>query len=212
MAIIARASSGGGESFVPAPAGLHRAICCDVVDLGMVAGKWGEKHKVRLIWQTEALMPDGKPYLVDQRYTLSLDERSILRRDLETWGGKALTLQQAAGFDLEKLVGVTCALLIVHKPGRDGDRVFANVQTVLPKMPGAPLTIRDYIRVIHRQPVTPGHVLPGQLPPKPIGPSFAPPPTGWPAVLPEAKPALAGDPFEGDAHEQHTVTADDIPF
>lgn len=219
MAIIARTTN-TGESFVPAPAGLHRAICCDVVDLGMVPGKWGEKHKVRIIWQTEALMPDGKPYLVDQRYTLSLDERSILRRDLESWGGKPLTLSQAAGFDLERLVGVTCALLVVQKPGRDGNRVFANVQTVLPKMPGAALQVRDYVRVANRQqnnPVASGvdftKRLAAAAPPTPIGPSFAPPPTGWPAVLPEPKPAAP--PFDDGPFTEsaaHTVTADDIPF
>lgn len=203
MAIIAKASS-NGEAFTPAPAGLHRAICCDVVDLGMVAGKWGEKHKVRLIWQTEALMPDGKPYLVDQRYTLSLDERSILRRDLETWGGKQLTLAQAAGFDLENLVGVTCALLIVHRPGQNGDRVFANVQTVLPKMPGAVLQIRDYVRVIHRTPPAAAAAKPAS---PPIGPSFAPPPQGWPPVLPEPK---APDPFA--TASAANITADDVPF
>lgn len=204
MPIIARASTSTGESFVPAPAGLHRAICCDVVDLGMVPGQWGEKHKVRVIWQTEALMPDGKPYMVDQRYTLSLDERSNLRRDLEAWRGKPFTLTEAAGFDLERLIGVSCQLLVVHKPGRDGERVFANVQAVLPRMPGHTLAIRDYVRVIHRAPPD-GK----QATPKPIGPSHAPAPAGWPAVLPEPPAANTADPFGDDPS---ALTADSIPF
>jgi hypothetical protein len=190
MSIIAKASEHSGESFVPAPAGLHRAICCDVVDLGMVTGQFGTKHLVRLIWQTEAAMPDGKPYLVDRRYTLSLDDRANLRRDLEAWRGRPFNLTEAAGFDLERLIGVPCALLVTHKPGRDGTRVFANVQTVLPPMAGAPLSVRDYIRVALR-PQTPTSAPPTATPP-PIGPSY---------------PAPAVDPFSASP-----VTADDIPF
>jgi len=223
MAIIAKASSGGefGELFTPAPQGVHRAICVDVIDLGMKPTKWGkDKHFVRLVWQLEMSMPDGRPYMADRRYGLSLDDRSSLRHDLETWAGKPLSLEQAAGFDLERLIGVTCTLMIVHKPGNDVGKVFANVTAVLPKQAGAQLFIRDYVRVINRTPLTNPIA-----PQKPIGPSFAPPPNGypqrtvlapagttWPSVLPEPKPALAGDPFEGDAHEAHTVTADDIPF
>lgn len=210
MAIIAKASNSGNDNFVPAPAGLHRAILCDVVDRGRVDGKFGPKHLVRLVWQTEALMPDGKPYLIDRNYTLSLDERSALRHDLESWAGRPMTLEQAAGFDLEKLLGVSCALLVTQKPSRDGSRMFSNVTAVLPKQAGAPLVIRDYVRVALRQPHSPS--------PAPIGPSFAPPPTGWPATLPEPKPQphevthpFDADPF-GGGPVPPPITDSDIPF
>lgn len=188
MAIIAKASNGTGESFTPAPAGLHRAICCDVVDLGMVQGQFGTKHKVRIFWQTEAAMPDGKPYLVAQIYTLSLDERSNLRRDLEAWRGRPFSLTEAAGFDLERLVGVPCGLLVVHKAGRDPAKVFANIQSVLPALPGKPLAIRDYVRVIHRKPEA-------AATPPPIGPSYAPPPT-MAALPPDGVPVTRPMPQE----------------
>jgi len=46
MPIIAKA----GATFIPAPAGTHPAICCDVVDLGEVEvtfqGKTQRKHKI----------------------------------------------------------------------------------------------------------------------------------------------------------------------
>ncbi len=210
MPIIAKDISSGGENFVPAPPGLHRAVCCDVVDRGKVDGKFGPKHLVRLVWQLESMMPDGKPYLIDRNYTLTLGERSALRRDLESWAGKPLTLEQAAGFDLEKLVGVTCTLVVTQKPSREGDMMFSNVTAVWPKQPGAPLTIRDYVRVIHRS--RPGVVA------APVGPSFAPPPQSWPAVLPEPKPqphevthAFDADPFGGQP-QPPPITDSDIPF
>ncbi len=204
MAIIAKASTGSGEVFAPAPAGMHRAICCDVVDLGMVTGAYGTKHKVRVIWQTETAMPDGKPYLVDQRYTLSLDERSNLRKDLETWRGRPFTLEEAAGFDLERLIGIPCGLLVVHKPKqKNPNEVFANVQAVFLQMPGAPLAIRDYVRVVARKPATNG----APAAPKSIGPSFAPPPT----LIHQPPPAaFDNDPFgQGEAPP---LTDADIPF
>jgi len=182
-----------------------------VVDLGMVDGKFGTKHLVRVIWQTEQPMPDGKPYLVDRRYTLSLDERSTLRKDLEAWRGKAFTLAEAAGFDLERLIGVPCGLLVVHKQGRDGDRVFANIQSVLPasQLPGALLAIRDYVRVVLRTPPANGKAT--AQAPAPIGPSYAPPPTAYVPPAAVAAPAFDADPFGGDAYEA-PLTKSDIPF
>jgi hypothetical protein len=215
MPIIARASS-HGENFAPAPQGMHRAICCDVCDLGMVPGKWGEKHLVRIVWQIETLMSDGKPFMVDQRYTLTLDERANLRKDLEAWRGKPFTLTEAAGFDLERLIGVPCSLIVLHKPGREAGKVFANVQRVLPAQPGAKLVIRDYTRIMHRQAAA------SQTPPS-IGPSYPPePPQRWPARLPESPTANntktanntnTNNPFDAQAFEEaQALTAEDIPF
>ena len=195
MAIIARASSGSGDHFEPAPTGMHRAICCDVQDLGVLETQWGKKHKVQLVWQTEQVMPDGKPYLVGKRYSLSLDERSVLRKDLEAWRGKPFTLEQAAGFDLEVLIGHECGLLVMHKNGNTPGKVWANVQTVLPKLPGAPLSVRDYVRKIHR---TAPAGAPVTAAAQPIGPSFAPPPSA--------------DEWEEQRTDALAMTADSIPF
>jgi len=216
MAIIAKASTGSGDYFEPSPQGVHRAICVDVVDRGMVAGKFGEKHQVRIVWQLETKMTDGRPYLIDRNYTLSLDERAALRHDLETWAGKPLTLEQAAGFDLEKLIGVTCTLLVVHKKGTQGDRVFSNVSAVLPKQPGPALTVTGYTRTIHRAGGTP----------QPVGPSHAPAPqgysgpqapanmgaSGWPQVLPEPKPVRPPIDDSVDSFDSGPMDDSDIPF
>lgn len=199
MAIIAKDNSSGfsGESFVPAPVGMHRAICCDVVDLGQVTDQFGTKHRVRIIWQTEATMPDGKPYMVDRKYTLTLGDKSALRRDLEAWRGRPFTLQEAAGFDLERLIGVPCGLVVVHKAGSKGDRMFANIQAVCPAMPGAPMRVRDYVRVADR--------VNGAPQPHQTGPSFAPPPTGYP---PAPMDPASYDPFDSHSH----VDGEPVPF
>ena len=38
------------SDFVPAPAGLHRAVCVDVIDMGLIdTGKFGVQDVVRLV-------------------------------------------------------------------------------------------------------------------------------------------------------------------
>jgi hypothetical protein len=147
------AKSGG--NFTPAPAGAHAACCCDVVDFGQVTvtfqGKTQQKHKIAICWQIDENMDDGKPFLVRRRYTCSLHEKATLRRDLESWRGRAFTDTELQSFDLETLLSVPCLLNVIHET-RNGV-VYANVASVmrLPKNMTAP-PVRDYVRVCDRPP------------------------------------------------------------
>ena len=140
------------NDFTPAPEGLHRAVCVDVVDLGMQPTKeWGEKHMVQIRWFIEERDPKSdKPFLVMSRYTLSLGKKARLRQNLEAWRGKKFTEEELAGFDLENLIGVNCQLQIVHNVKED--TTYANVQVIVPAPKGVPpLPIpSDYVRVCDR--------------------------------------------------------------
>lgn len=152
MPIIAKA----GGSFTPAPAGTHCAVCCDVIDHGMLEvtyqGKTQRKHKISIAWQIAEDMDDGKPFLVRRRYTLSLHEKASLRRDLESWRGRAFTSKELEAFDVENLLGIGCLLNVIHESRNDS--TFANVASImrLPKGMNAPQP-RDYVRVQDRPPV-----------------------------------------------------------
>jgi hypothetical protein len=156
MPIIAKA--GGESNFEPAPAGTWAAVCVDVIDLGQqpVEYKGQEKlqHKVRIAWQlTEdaGLTEDHQPMLAMRRYTLSLDERAALRKDLETWRGRKFTAQELNGWDIEAVIGVPCLLSISHTQ-RDG-KTFANVDAVLRLPNGMPAPApTGYIRKCEREP------------------------------------------------------------
>lgn len=154
MPIIAKESS-SNRDFIPAPAGVHPAVCCDVVDLGVLevtfGGKTKKQHKVRVVWQIEEVMADNKPYLVQKRYTLSLHEKAALRKDLESWRGRPFTPEELSGFDLENLIAAPALLNVVHNPGREGG-VFANIASIM-KLPKGmtQLTVHDYIRVCERK-------------------------------------------------------------
>lgn len=150
MPIIATAGSDSG-TFTPAPAGVHQAVCVDVIDKGIVevagfnGGPPKKKHMVSIAWQIAETRDDGKRFVIYRRYTLSLNEKASLRRDLESWRGKPFSREEEMGFDVEKLIGANCLLNVQHKPA--GDKVYANVVSIMPLVKGMPkMTADGYAR------------------------------------------------------------------
>lgn len=148
MAIVAKAN-GDGKTFEPAPAGVHQGICVDVIDLGILDVTWQgqskKQHKINVAWQIAETREDGKPFLVFKRYTLSLSEKANLRKDLESWRGRAFTREEEMGFDVESVIGANCLLNIQHN--EVGDKTYANVVSIMPLVKGMPkITASDYTR------------------------------------------------------------------
>lgn len=140
------ATAGESKSFTPAPQGMHQAVAVDVIDKGILPGFQGKlMHKIDIAWQIDELRDDGKRFLVYKRYTLSLNEKATLRKDLESWRGRGFTRDEEMGFDVEKLIGANCLINVQHNT--KDDKTYANVIAVTPLMKGmqkiAPL---DYVR------------------------------------------------------------------
>jgi hypothetical protein len=153
MAIMATA--GDSKSFTPAPVGAHQAVCVDVIDKGIVevtyAGKTKKQHKVSLAWQIDETRDDGKRFLVYKRYTLSLNEKATLRKDLESWRGRAFTRDEEMGFDVEQVIGANCLISVQHNVS--GDKTYANVVAVMPLAKGMTKIVPvDYLREKDRKP------------------------------------------------------------
>lgn len=120
-----------GGDFENHPEGQFRAVCMDVVDLGMVENKQFGKmqHKIAVVFHSEAKMLDGRPFEVWERFTATLNERGRLRPFLQSWRGKAFTEPELAGFDLEKLIGVNAYLQIIWN--QSNGKTYANIGTIL---------------------------------------------------------------------------------
>jgi hypothetical protein len=148
MPIIATANE--KQNYAPAPEGTHHAVCVDVIDLGMKPNPFKpgtEQHKINVAWQINELRDDGKRFVVYKRYTLSLNEKATLRKDLESWRGRAFTRDEEMGFDVESVIGANCLLNVKHNPSADGTRTYANVLAVMPLMKGMPkIAPLDYER------------------------------------------------------------------
>jgi len=141
MGLIAR-DTGEGKDFSPIDAGMHHAVCIGIYDLGT---HWNERfnnqaHKVLIMWELPderiEVEKDGNklnlPKAISKQYTLSLHEKSNLRKDLETWRGKQFTQKELDGFDLKNLLGVNCMLQIIHR--EKNDKTYANVASIVPLM------------------------------------------------------------------------------
>ncbi|MCC7126441.1 MAG: hypothetical protein IT178_16445 [Acidobacteria bacterium] len=136
MAIMAKDS--GGRDFKPIPAGAHLAICTMVADVGMQEGFSGKpQRKVYLRFEVPdervEFERDGQkiegPAIIGKMYTLSLSEKANLRRDLENWRGRQLTGEELKGFDISKLIGKPCQIMVTHD-AKDG-KIYANLTGIM---------------------------------------------------------------------------------
>jgi len=132
-----------GVERVLVPAGAHVARCYGVIDLGtQYSEKFGAwSHKVLLQWELPSdLMQDGRPLAISKTYSLSLNEKAILRKDLESWLGRGITTKEEhEGFALGSMLGASCLLSVVHS--ENNGKVYANVGSVMSVPKG--MTIPD---------------------------------------------------------------------
>ena len=89
---------------------------------------------------------EKKPFVVWKRYTLSLHEKSALRKDLEPWRGRPFTEEELQGWDVESVIAAPCMISVVQNAS--GGNVYANVSGImrLPKGMEAPNIIPSYVR------------------------------------------------------------------
>lgn len=147
MGFIAK-DSGGGD-FKRVPPGAYIGRCFSLIDLGtqLTSGQYGEKlqHKLRIGWelfgedeqgQPLTVEVDGKtlPLTISKSYTLSLHEKSGLRRDLAAWRGRDFTDEEAKAFDVSKLIGAYCMVNVTTS--ETNGKTYSNVAGLTP-LPGA---------------------------------------------------------------------------
>lgn len=136
------------------PAGNYIARCYQMIEIGTVTefvmGKQVQAKKVRIGWElpTETRVfkeeKGEQPLVISKEYTLSMNEKANLRKDLKSWRGKDFTEDEAKSFDITKLIGVACMLNIIHKPKvSDPTSFYEQIAgiTPLPKGMKAPVQI-----------------------------------------------------------------------
>ena len=120
-----------GRDFEPIPTGVQQAVCSAIHDLGMQPGFAGKiQHKVAIVWELDELRKEGdfagSRFIVCKTYNATLNERSNLSKDLESWAGKVFTPEQRTGFELDTLLNKNCNLNMVEKTNTSG-RTYVNI-------------------------------------------------------------------------------------
>lgn len=138
-------SVGGGKDFKKVPVGVWVARCFRMVDMGtqVSTGQWAGKasRKIHVEWEVFGDDEDGPltieingksmPLTISKSYTASMNEKATLRKELQAWRGKPFTDEEAAQFDVSKLVGAYCMLNITHSESGNG-KVYANIAGISP--------------------------------------------------------------------------------
>ena len=119
------------RDFIPHPEGIHPAVCVDVIDLGLVdtefQGQRRRVNKVKLVFETEQRMDDGRPFTVSKSFTASLHPKARLAEFIGKWRGRPLVPGEF--FDLGKLVGACCTLVTSLQQNAFG-RTYASIDAV----------------------------------------------------------------------------------
>jgi hypothetical protein len=151
------------KTFKPLNAGTEIGICVGVYDMGttlvsdMYQNRAGDKrqHKITIQWELpgqvityedkETEKEVERPATIMAWYTLSLDKKSNLRRDLEAWRGRTFTPEELQGFDLKNLLGKACMIGIINET--KGDDVKSKVSTVTKLLNGvdAPEQVKESV-------------------------------------------------------------------
>jgi len=135
----------GNADFRRIPVGSDVARCYLLVDMGeqLSDGKFGQsvQHKIRLGWEVFGEDETGAPLTVEidgvqrqmtigKTYTLSLNEKAGLRKDLISWRGRDFTPDELEGFDITNILNVYCMLNITTSE-KDG-KTYTNISAITP--------------------------------------------------------------------------------
>lgn len=152
-----------GQDFPKCPEGLHQAVCCDVIDRGLVDYSYqgvpkGKRREVSFVFQADTRddddqpirREDGKLFTVSTKFTASLAQNARLVPFLENWLGTTIPDDvREKGFDLEQLIGRNAQITVIQVE-KDG-KTYANIKGILPVGKKVEkLKVEDYERVKDR--------------------------------------------------------------
>lgn len=125
-------TQGEGSDIDPIPAAVYVGTCFAIYDLGHQEDFFNEgqfKHQVMLMWEIPdvriEIEKDGKkidmPRAVMKTYTLSIDSRSNLYKDLVAWRGKDFSKEEMERFELGNIIGACCQIQVGIKTSKKGN-------------------------------------------------------------------------------------------
>lgn len=118
MSIIARDEK--GTNIPTLGTGVYMGTCYGLVDLGIQYNEKFDKSqaKVQVIWKIAGekvtIGDEELDRTISKEYSLSLNEKSNLTKDLEAWRGKKFSDEELQGFDLINIMNKSCQISIIE--------------------------------------------------------------------------------------------------
>lgn len=137
----------GGGDFKQLDPGTYIGVCYRIIDLGTQHGEYQGKPRTRkqvlVSWEFPNELIDegeyaGQPFTMSKFYTASLSEKASLRKDLESWRGRAFSEIELSGFNLVNILGKGCMIGVISG---DNGKSKAGAVMSLPRGTQAPKVV-----------------------------------------------------------------------
>ena len=123
---------GGGKEFEVVTEMIQPGVIADIVDKGMVDNKFKpgtQQHKCYFVWIVAEEDTEGRNKRVFQSFTVSLNEKSSLRKFLKTLG--YTEFEAGKPFQLDTLIGTKRMLVLSQEDGNDGGKPFLKITATM---------------------------------------------------------------------------------
>ena len=142
MSLIAK--SEGNSNIKRLDGGVYTAISSMIIDLGIQRSeRYGKSsRKFIIVWNilNEYVEVNGEqlPRVMSKEYTMSLGEKSNLRKDLQAWRGKQFTPEELEGFNLLNILNKGCQLQILNT--ENNGKTYTNIVSIMALPKGTEIT------------------------------------------------------------------------
>ena len=136
--------SSEGKVYEKPEAGVYPAGCIQIIEMGThTEADFNDKTKVKdvrklkITWELNELMEDGRPFVVSWDGNMSFNEKSNLYKMLVSWRGKAFTEEEKCKFELKNVLDKPCMLNVTIT-----EKGYTKVAGVMPMPKGMTLSER----------------------------------------------------------------------
>lgn len=133
MSLIAK--SEGNLNIKKLEDGVYTAVSSMLVDLGIQKSeKYGKNsRKIIIVWNVTnefiEINREKLPRVMSKEYTMTLSEKSTLRKDLQAWRGKQFTQEELKGFNLANILNKGCQLQILNT--ENNGKTYTNIVAIM---------------------------------------------------------------------------------
>lgn len=127
--------SEGNNPIPPLEPGVYTGVASALIDLGIQENQMfkNKQRKVIIVWtilgETITVKDEELPRVISKEYTMSIGDKSTLRKDLEAWRGKPFSSDELQGFNLVNILNTACQLQI-NEQERNG-KTYTNIAAIM---------------------------------------------------------------------------------